>query len=177
MTRIADSLRLRGMYKIIGSDQKEYGPVEAGYIEDWIAQGRANGQTIARFEDGAWKPLSTFPEFAAALAVAPISSVPPPTVAVSAAPERKANVMSISGFVLGILGLLQCCTPFIAILGLVFSAISFFQIRNEPDRYEGRNLAIAGMIISAVGILLFVILLKTGVIDELIKNLPKLETP
>ena len=52
------------MYRIVGADQKEYGPVTAEQIIEWLKEGRSNGQTLARFEDGAWKPISTFPEFA-----------------------------------------------------------------------------------------------------------------
>jgi uncharacterized membrane protein len=53
------------MYKIIGSDKREYGPVTAEQLRQWIAEGRANAQTQVKAEDGTeWKPLSTFPEFA-----------------------------------------------------------------------------------------------------------------
>src|SRR5581483_10631367 len=60
------------MYKIIGADRKEYGPETADQVRDWIAEGRANGQTLARSEESPqWAPLSSYPEFAAALAAAP----------------------------------------------------------------------------------------------------------
>lgn len=53
------------MYKIIGADQKEYGPVTADLIRQWIKEGRANAQTVAKFEGtDAWLPLGDFPEFA-----------------------------------------------------------------------------------------------------------------
>src|SRR5205085_8213152 len=56
------------MYKIIGGDQKEYGPVSADELRRWIAEGRINSQTSARAEGTAeWKPFSAFPEFAEAL--------------------------------------------------------------------------------------------------------------
>lgn len=56
------------MYKIIGADQKEYGPVTAEQIQQWIRDGRVNAHTQARLEpDGNWQPLSAFPEFAGAL--------------------------------------------------------------------------------------------------------------
>jgi hypothetical protein len=63
------------MYKIIGADQKEYGPSSADEIREWIAEGRANGQTLVQTEgDSEWKPLASFPEFAGALggAAAPV---------------------------------------------------------------------------------------------------------
>jgi hypothetical protein len=64
------------MYKIIGADQKEYGPVTAEQIRQWVAEGRANGQTLV-LPDGAteWKPLSAHPEFAGA---SHASAAPPP---------------------------------------------------------------------------------------------------
>ena len=33
------------MYKLLGADQKEYGPVSADQIRPWIAQGRANARS------------------------------------------------------------------------------------------------------------------------------------
>jgi len=35
------------MYKIIGTDQRKYGPVTADHINQWIAQGRVNALTKA----------------------------------------------------------------------------------------------------------------------------------
>src|SRR5580765_2321902 len=52
------------MYKIIGADQKQYGPLPSEQIRQWIAEGRLNGQTPACLEGTAeWKPLAMFPEF------------------------------------------------------------------------------------------------------------------
>jgi hypothetical protein len=67
------------MYKIIGGDQKEYGPVTADEVNAWILEGRANSQTRAQAEgDREWRTLSSFPEFAAALtAKDPAAGLPP----------------------------------------------------------------------------------------------------
>jgi hypothetical protein len=74
------------MYKIIGADQKEYGPVSADDIRQWIAEGRANGETPIQAAGMAeWRPLSLYPEFAAALASSP-SAVMPPLFSASAGP-------------------------------------------------------------------------------------------
>ena len=52
-------------YKIIGADGKEYGPIEAAQLWQWISEGRLNGQSMAQAEGSTdWKPLSSFPEFA-----------------------------------------------------------------------------------------------------------------
>ena len=57
------------MYRIIGNDGQQYGPVTAEQLKAWIAAGRANAATKAQSEPGTdWKPLSVFPEFAEALA-------------------------------------------------------------------------------------------------------------
>jgi uncharacterized membrane protein len=53
------------MYKIIGADGNEYGPVTADQLRQWIAEGRANAQTKVQAEGSTdWKPLMDFPEFA-----------------------------------------------------------------------------------------------------------------
>ena len=56
------------MYKLIGGDQKEYGPVTAQELRRWIAEGRLNGASLIQPDGSAdWKPLAGFPEFAEAL--------------------------------------------------------------------------------------------------------------
>src|ERR1700704_157917 len=72
------------MYKIIGANQVEYGPVTAEQLREWITEGRINGQTSAQAEgETTWRPLSTFPEFAASLPPTP----PPAPVAAPVADE------------------------------------------------------------------------------------------
>jgi hypothetical protein len=66
------------VFKIIGADQKEYGPVSVEELRKWMAEGRANGQTLVQTEGGPWKPLASFPDLAADLPPAPPSSAPPP---------------------------------------------------------------------------------------------------
>src|SRR6267154_896339 len=64
------------MYRVIGADKKEYGPVSADEIRRWLAEGRLNGQTLLKAEgEIEWKVLSSFPEFVAALTA---QSGPPP---------------------------------------------------------------------------------------------------
>jgi len=60
-------------YKLLGIDGSVYGPVTEAQVSQWINEGRANAQTQAQAEnDPQWKPLSAFPEFAAALATPPM---------------------------------------------------------------------------------------------------------
>lgn len=77
------------MYKIIGSDQLEYGPVSADEILKWISEKRVNGQTMVQQEGNAeWKPLSNCPEFATALGGN--RSAPP----ISTDPRQSSPIMS-----------------------------------------------------------------------------------
>ena len=62
------------MYKIIGTDQKEYGPVTPEDLRRWISEGRVDANTRVQLQgETEWKPLSAFPEFADVL-----KTIPPP---------------------------------------------------------------------------------------------------
>ena len=139
------------MYKIIGADGREYGPVASGQVRQWIAEGRASGQTQA-LAPGAteWKPLGALPEFAGQFA----SPVPP---MMGPVPGRLTgtNSFATAGLIFGILSVTccWCCCPF-GILGLVCSLIGLSQINRHPERYTGRGLAITGLILSAASLVL-----------------------
>ena len=69
-------------YKIIGGDGKQYGPVTAAELREWIAEGRLAAHSLAQAEGASeWKSLTTFPEFSEMLrahaAAAPPVSGPP----------------------------------------------------------------------------------------------------
>ncbi len=71
------------MYKIIGADSKEYGPVDFEALRHWCAQGRVNAQTLIRPETGGeWQPMAAYPEFAEILGIAsPAATTVPPLTA------------------------------------------------------------------------------------------------
>lgn len=162
------------MYKIVGGDQKTYGPISREQVEQWIAEGRANRQTLCQAEGSAdWKPLSAFPEFAGVFGAA--SSAPPPLGApqpqYAAAPaEKKTNSMATAGLVLSLLGFF-CCGPLVSTIALILSIVALNQISKNP--YEtGRGLAIAGIVISVLGYISFLVLLATGVFKGLLSSFP-----
>ncbi len=111
------------MYKILGADQKEYGPVTADQLKRWIAEGRANGQTRVQVEGATdWRPLSSFPEFAEALGLG--GSVPPltgtaPLPAAGPLPGMRPNIPNY--LVPAILTTICCCLP-LGIPAIVFAA-------------------------------------------------------
>jgi uncharacterized membrane protein len=66
-------------YTIIGGDQKEYGPVTADEVRQWIAESRLSEKSFVKAEsDAEFRALEKFPEFADAFAPkAPAPGVPP----------------------------------------------------------------------------------------------------
>ncbi len=161
------------MYKIVGADHKEYGPVAAEQIFQWIREGRANAQTHARLDEGPWKALSTFSEFSSVLGPAV-----PPSLASLTAPQHvsalRTNPFAVTGLILGILGVLQCCAPVFAVSGLVFSSIAMVQISRRSSASVGKSLAVSGLVVSVVGLLVFIILWATGFFNNLLRYLPQL---
>ena len=69
------------MYKIIGADGREYGPVTTEQLRQWIRDGRANAQTKVQVGGATeWKALTEYSEFADLLASAGGGSGVPPVV-------------------------------------------------------------------------------------------------
>ncbi len=143
------------MYKIIGADQKEYGPIGGDQIRQWIAEGRLNAQTRVQVGNE-WTVLGQVPEFADVLR-SRIS--PPPMTAPRVAESGPAPTsgMAITSLVLGIVGLFTCGIT--ALIGLVLGIVSMSRIKNSNGRLAGSGLALAGTIVSGacllIGIALF----------------------
>src|SRR5688572_5443988 len=137
------------MYKIIGADQKTYGPVTAETIREWIASRRANASTQIQAEGSSdWKPLSEFPEFKEALAGA---GGPPPvhrTAAFAPAAPAKTSGMAIASLVCGSLGLF--CGGLTAVIGIILGIVSLVRINRSEGRLGGQGMAIAGLCVSGV---------------------------
>jgi TM2 domain-containing membrane protein YozV len=89
------------MYKVIGADGRQYGPVTAEQLRQWVNEGRVNAQTLIQLEGQTeWKALANYPEL--------LPPVPPPVVHWSAPPKPpgadKKIVAGICGILLGHLG-------------------------------------------------------------------------
>src|SRR6266566_2186073 len=84
------------MYKIIGADQREYGPVPVEQVRKWIAEGRANAQTQAWSEvSSEWRTLADFPEFTDALrARGAVAQPSPPKIGGLDADKMAAEIMA-----------------------------------------------------------------------------------
>ncbi|MDB6122594.1 MAG: hypothetical protein JWQ71_1587 [Pedosphaera sp.] len=111
------------MYRIIGANQVEYGPITADQLRQWIAEGRADANTRTKVEGTEdWQPLSSFPEFASLFAQTP----PPPTMAYP--PGSNAYALApnalppVSNYLVqAILCTLCCCVPG-GIVAIVYAA-------------------------------------------------------
>ena len=108
------------MYKILGGDGKEYGPVSAEQIRQWIRENRLNGHSMAKGADATdWRPLSAFAEFSADLAALP---PPIPAAAPSAPTPISAPRTPVPSYLVpAILTTLFCCLPF-GIPAIVYAA-------------------------------------------------------
>ena len=66
------------MFTIIGSDGKEYGPVSARQINDWIAANRLTPAMQARRENETeWRAIGSFPEITELAPIGPDGALPP----------------------------------------------------------------------------------------------------
>ncbi len=154
------------MYKIIGGDGKEYGPVTAEVLRQWIVEGRAASQTKVLAEGATdWKLLADLPEFRSVLAGPPVSGVAPAPIAAPPPSAPRTNSLAVTGLVLGGISLtfgLCCCSglPF-SVAAIVCSALALAQISKEPQQ-AGKGLAIAGLVLGIFGVIVGLALLGFG---------------
>jgi len=115
------------MFKIIGADGQQYGPVGASQIRQWIAENRVRADTLVQ-ADGAteWKPLSSFPEFADVRFVPP--TIIPPVGSYPVPNPRASNRIpaGICGVVLGGFGVHKFILGYtgVGVLMLLISVLS-----------------------------------------------------
>jgi len=146
------------MFKILGSDGKEYGPVTTEVVREWIKERRANGQTRVQPDGSAdWIALSAVPEFAAVLSA---SAAPPPlpprlpsapAAATDPNSPPKTSGMAIASLVLGITGFCGIT----ALIGMILGIVATMRISKSNGRLKGKGLAISGICISAVMFIVF----------------------
>lgn len=129
------------MYKILGGDQKEYGPVTPDQVREWITQRRANAQTLVQAEGAPeWKPLSAIPEFADAL-LAPPPALAPPTATVvtpdnplSAVVPYK-NPKALIAYYLAIFSLIPCFGLPLGIAAFILGLLGLKAAKAQPNTH------------------------------------------
>ncbi len=135
------------MFKILGHDGREYGPISVEMLCRWIAENRVNGETQVMPEGGTqWRPLRDVPEFAASLAM------PPP---VTATPTTDSGVNKIIPYrnVPALVGYYCAVFALIPIVGAVLGPISFV-LGIIGLRVRRTNPAAGGKVHAWIGIIL-----------------------
>ena len=144
------------MYKIIGADGKEYGPISLELLQRWQAEGRINSRTRI-LGPGAteWKNAAEFPELAFEEAERIAVAAAAAQAAAAVGGQRKG--LAIASFVLGLLSLVLCfAAPVTAIPAIILGHIAHVKSRRARDVYGGGGLAIAGFVLGYVSLLLWV---------------------
>ena len=134
------------MYKIIGSDGKEYGPVSADQLRQWLGEGRINRRTPLKADGAAeWKSLDSLPEFAASLVEAPpvIPQQGADGVLSKIIPYR--NAAALAAYYLGVFSLLPFVGIVLGIAGFVLGIFGLKAVRRNP--------AVGGKVHAWIGIL------------------------
>jgi hypothetical protein len=143
------------MYKIKGQDQKEYGPVDAAQVRQWLSQGRADAQTLAQSEGAAdWRPLGSFAEFAAVNSPPPLphpAATPPPDSTIATIiPYR--NVSALIAYYLGVFSIIPCVGFVLGIAAFILGIIGLKRARQYPEA-KGKVHAWIGIILGAFVVL------------------------
>ena len=97
------------MYRIVGTDGKTYGPVDAVHIKQWIAENRVERQTPVFISGAAdWTFLALLPEFAEAFRPPPLPAgtvppTPPKMAPLTGGALKQNNSLAVAGFICGLL--------------------------------------------------------------------------
>lgn len=93
------------MYKIIGADGRQYGPVNIDQLRRWLTENRLRADTLVQAEGATdWKPLNSLPEFMSDFQAAPpLASAPPAVRPPAVSNPRASNKIpaGICGILLG----------------------------------------------------------------------------
>ena len=167
------------MYKIIGVDGKEYGPVTLEQLKTWIAGGRVNGQTRVQQEGSAdWRTAAEFPEIANLLQTPPPPPPPGPGVRPAATPRaiaplppgsKQSDGLAITSFVLGLVSVILCLGPLAGIPAVICGHIARRNLRSSGVEKSGSSLALPGLILGYVGIVAVLLVLPAMLLPALAK--------
>ena len=77
------------------------------------------------------------------------------TVATTAPVRSKTSGFAVASLVLGIMGIFPCFIP-LSIIGLILAILALNKIRKYPATVGGKGMAIAGLVLSCIGIISFI---------------------
>jgi hypothetical protein len=147
------------VYKILGGDGKEYGPVNLDQLRDWLKQGRINGQTRVKAESGSeYKTALDIPELSTLFALAtprPSGRGAPPVIsAPTSRDQEKQKGLAVLSLILGLSSFLLCLSALTGIPAVICGHVARSRARRLPARYGGAGLAAVGLVLGYAGIVL-----------------------
>jgi hypothetical protein len=135
------------MFKILGHDGREYGPISADVLRHWIAENRVNGETQVMSEGSSqWRPLRDVPEFSASVAAPPQFATPPSANSGINKVIPYRNVPALVGYYCAVFALIPIVG---AVLGLIAVVLGIVGLRGAA-----RNPAVGGKVHSWIAIIL-----------------------
>jgi hypothetical protein len=169
------------MYKLIGADQKEYGPITADQLRQWISEGRVNAQSRVLPEGATeWRTMADLPEFAAIL---PRPAPPLPRIAPIAPLPSSGGTsqMAVWALITGIMSIVCCWTGLGTIVlgpvSIVLGAVALAQLKQHPEK-RGAGFAIAGIALGVLALLILVTMVVVFISNpSLIQNLQNAVQP
>ena len=143
------------MYKIIGGDGKEYGPVSIEQLRAWQAQRRITVQTRVQLAGGTeWLPAGQVAELASLFAAPPLpvgsSSAPP--LLTAQAPRRRQSGLAVFSFILGLCSFALCLGAISGLPAIIIGHVARRRATRSPERYGGKGLAISGVVLGYLSI-------------------------
>lgn len=154
------------MYKIIGSDGKEYGPIDAQQIMRWLAEGRVNLQSMVLAEGATeWKPLGEFPELVGSGSVTQSQSSIPLSQSAGTRPPvssaAAANLVSAPATGLIVTAVIGFLTQAVSLLFNVFglAAMSGFGAASSSELAMNAFTGTFGIVLNIVGVAIGVVIL------------------
>jgi hypothetical protein len=146
------------MYKVLGTDGKEYGPVSFEQLKQWVAEGRVNAQThVQQTGSTEWKSAGEFPEINALFAppeapgAGSALSTPPPIAPLPPLKQEQKG-LAIASFVLGLAAFVLCLGVLAGIPAIILGHIAKARASRSPERYGGAGFAVAGLIIGYLSV-------------------------
>jgi hypothetical protein len=109
-------------------------------------------------QPGGWNPPSSYPQppaWSGPGGYQPPMQASPAGMARSGV--RQQNGPAIASLICGVLSItfgLICGGPMMAVLSIVLGVVALVQIKNAPQRYSGKGLAIGGIVIGALWLIL-----------------------
>ena len=160
------------MYKIMGTDEKEYVPISSEQVGQWVLEGRLNGNSkIQTVSSGEWRLLRDMVEVGALL-----SPTAARTLMTSGHVPGAAKRLSMWAFGMGLFSFLcglviglaeltgaaffvvgpvgqfcQLCQP-LAVVSIVLGANALSQFKQNPNQ-TGHSFAVAGIVLGIISLL------------------------